>query len=92
MRMPKRPRRVKIMTKVVVDKSLLEKLHSLTQPLELCDESGCILARVTPVYDPKLYGPLEPTISEEEIQRRIKSDKWYTTEEVLNHLKNLRQE
>lgn len=50
---------------------------------------GRVLARVMPVYDPSEYGPLEPQISEEELQRREKSDKWHTTEQVLAHLKSL---
>jgi len=54
--------------RIILDNSLREKLHNLDQPLELCDETGRVLARVTPYYDPAEYGPLEPQISEEEIR------------------------
>ena len=33
--------------------------------------------------------PYVPEISEEELQRREREDKWYTTQEVLDHLENL---
>jgi hypothetical protein len=77
------------MTRVTVDSVLLSKLHNLTEPLELCDEAGHVLAKVRPVLDPALYGPLEPQVSKEELDRRSKSDKWYATAEVIEHLKKL---
>jgi len=77
------------MTRIILDRGMREKLRDLAEPLELCDEAGHVLAVVTPVYDPALYGPLEPKISEEELLRREKSDKWYTTAEVLAHLRSL---
>ncbi len=77
------------MTRIILDAAMREKLHGRTQPLELCDESGQVLARVTPLLDLSQYEPCEPEISEEELQRREKSDKWYTTEQVLAHLKSL---
>jgi hypothetical protein len=80
------------MTRIVVDAALREKLHNLTEPLELCDEAGHVLARVTPVFDPALYGPLEPQISEEELRRREQSDRWYTSAEVLAHLTRLEEQ
>jgi hypothetical protein len=77
------------MTRVILDATLREKLHNLAQPLELCNDDGRVLARVLPVYDAAEYGPLEPQISDEELQRRKRSTKWYTTEQVLAHLKGL---
>ncbi len=77
------------MTRIILDAALREKLNNLLQPMELCDEEGRVLARLTPVYDPAEYGPLEPQISEEELRRREQSHKWYTTEQVLAHLKSL---
>lgn len=78
------------MTRVILDSKLREKLCDLHQPLELCDERGCVLARLTPVYDPAEYGPLEPQVSEEELRRREQSnEKRYTTAEVLAHLEKL---
>jgi hypothetical protein len=75
------------MTRITVDAQMLEKLKNLTEPLELCNEAGHVLAKVRPVYDPALYGPLEPQISKEELDRRFKSERWYTTAEVLEHLR-----
>ncbi len=77
------------MTRIVLDPAMREKLCNLDQPLALCNEEGRVLAHLTPVYDPAEYGPLEPQISEEELRRRQQSDKWYSTEEVLAHLKSL---
>jgi hypothetical protein len=78
------------MTRIILDATLRSKLPDLSQPLELCDESGKVVARVTPVFDPSEYEPQEPPpLSEEELRRREKSDRWYTTEQVLAHLKSL---
>jgi hypothetical protein len=78
------------MTKVIVDAALLSRLLNLKEPLELCDESGRTLAKVKPAVDLSQYGPLEPQVSKEELERRARSDgPWYTTAEVLAHLKKL---
>jgi hypothetical protein len=77
------------MTKIICDAALREKLHDLVQPLELCDESGHILARVLPVGDSRL-DVLEPQISKEERQRRRSYEGGtYTTSEVLAYLESL---
>lgn len=78
------------MTRVIVDQAMLNQLHNLSQPLELCDESGRVLARVTPILDLSQYEPLEPQISEEELRRREQcKGKTYTTAEVLAYLKKM---
>lgn len=78
------------MTKIVVDDLLRQRLQDFARALELCDDSGRVLARLTPVYDPNEYGPLDPPISEEELDRRSKSnERRYTTDEVLRHLEQL---
>ena len=78
------------MTRVVLDVAIREKLHNLAQPLELCDESGQVLAHLTPVADLSRYEPLEPQVSEEELRRRSQSnEKTYTTAEVLAYLEKL---
>ena len=79
------------MTRVTLDAETRGKLLNLAEPLELCDESGRVLARVLPAYDPEEYGPLEPQISQEELKRRLQSkSKTYSTEEVLAQLERLR--
>lgn len=77
------------MTRIIVDDTLRNRLHNFTKPLELCDEAGRILARLVPQIDTSQFEPCEPTISEEELRRREQSNKWYSTTEVLAHLKRL---
>lgn len=78
------------MTKITVDAELRSKLLNLTQPLELCDESGQVLARVLLAIDPALHEGLEPRISREELLRRKQNKgKTYTTAEVLAHLTHI---
>jgi hypothetical protein len=77
-------------TRIVLDAALKSTLRNLTEPLELCDESGRVLARVTPALDLSQYEPLEPQVSDEELVRRSRSDeKTYTTAEVLAYLEKL---
>jgi len=78
------------MTKVVLDAALRSKLHNLTEPLELCDESGRVLGKVLPSVDLSQYEPWEPPISEEKLRRREQETESYTTAEVLTYLENLR--
>jgi hypothetical protein len=73
------------MTQVILDSVLRSKLYNLTQPLELCDESGRVLARLTPVPDPSQFEPVEPPLSAEELQRR-RQEPEYSTAEVLAQL------
>lgn len=80
------------MTRVIVDEVLRNKLHNLTQPLELCDESGRLVGRVFPAEDLSRYELWEPPITDEEVQQLLSSEKWYTTAEVLAHLENPRQQ
>jgi hypothetical protein len=78
------------MTRIVVDELLRSKLHNLSEPLELCDESGRVLARLTPQLDLSKYGPLLPQVSDEELDRRERAnEKRYTTAEVLAYLEKL---
>jgi hypothetical protein len=77
------------MTQVILDAPTRSKLHNLTEPLELCDESGRLLAHVVPVLDESQYERWEPPISEEELQRRRKSTEWYSTADVLAYLDTL---
>jgi hypothetical protein len=76
------------MTQIVLDAALRSKLYDLKQPLELCDESGRILARLVPVLDSSDFEPVEPQLSAEELQRR-RGEPEYSTAEVLAHLENL---
>lgn len=78
------------MTQIILDAEAIKKLHNLTQRLQLCDETGKVLAELTPVLDPNDYEPAPPPeMSTEELQRRFNSTKWHTTAEVIAHLENL---
>jgi hypothetical protein len=77
------------MTKVTIDETLRSKLHNFTEAVELCDESGRVVAQVFPVEDLSQYDCTEPPISEEELERRRNSTESYTTAEVLAYLENL---
>ena len=75
---------------VVCDAVMRKTLHDLAEPLELCDESGNVLARVLPASDRALEGSPEPQISREELDRRGASNgKTYTTAEVLAYLQRI---
>ena len=77
------------MTRVVVDAALVGKLGGLSELVELCVDSGRVLAQVVPAANTEDYDLTEPPISEEELARREASDKWFTTEEVLQRLRTL---
>jgi hypothetical protein len=78
------------MTRIVLDAAFLGKLHNLSQPLELCDETGKVRAQVVPVLDPADYEPMEPPpLSEEELQKRRSSNTGLTTRELLTQLEKL---
>jgi len=78
------------MTQVILDAGLRSKLGNLKQPLDLCDESGKILAHVTPAFNPDDWEPVPPPeLSEEELKKRENSSRWYTSEEVRRHLESL---
>jgi hypothetical protein len=67
-----------------------EALHDLAERLELCDESGNVVARILPASDGALEGSSEPQISREELDRRRASEgKTYTTAEVLAYLERI---
>jgi len=77
------------MTQITLDAAMRSKLRDLVEPLELCDETGRVVARVIPSLDPAGCN-LEPQIPQEELRRRKQSKgKTYTTEEVLAHLEKL---
>jgi hypothetical protein len=72
------------MIKIVVDPSLRNQLERLSEPAQLCDESGKVLGQFVP--RPKSGGFIEAPISREELERRKQSSVWHTTEEVVKGL------
>jgi len=78
------------LNRIVLDPEIREKLHNLTEPLELCDEAGRVLAHLTPVISSSLNETTEPRISREELLRRKQNKgKTSTTAEVLAYLETL---
>jgi hypothetical protein len=80
-----------VMIQIILDASVASKLIQVIHPVELCDPSGRVLGRFVPLIDPSEWEALSPAISEEELDRRAQSTEWYTTEEVLAHLKSLEE-
>ena len=78
------------MTRLVLDSELRQKLRNLTEPLELCDESGRVLAHLTPASRLPHSETIEPQISREELLRRKQNKgQTSTTAEVLAYLETL---
>ena len=76
-------------TKAILDPELRHRVLNLAQPLELCNDTGRILAQVIPTRDPS-ESLLEPQISAEEIRRRLAAnERTYATAEVLACLEDL---
>jgi hypothetical protein len=73
-----------------VNDTLRNLLHDLSQPLELCDESGRVVGRVFPTVDLSDYVPWEPEFNEDNLRRQEQAgEKRYTTAEVLARLEKL---
>jgi len=78
------------MIRIVLDAQMVEKLHDLREPLELCDTSGRVLARAVPVIDISQCEPVSPDITDEELQRRATStEQGLSTSELIAHLGQL---
>ena len=78
------------MTRITCDAALRERLHDLAEPLELCDESGHVLARIVPALDLELDFFRAPPINKADLRRRrMQEGKTYTTAEVLAYLASL---
>jgi hypothetical protein len=81
------------MTRVTVDAEMRKKLMDCSTPLELCDEKGYVLAKLvpsTPWTDPENWESLGPEPSEEEIEREIDAGEFYTTQELMDEIKKLK--
>jgi hypothetical protein len=82
------------MTRVTVDARLQQLLFNFTKPLELCDESGAVRAKLVPcpAEDPNEWIDLTAGISDEEIKREIESgDEGYSTEELIAAIKKMQR-
>jgi hypothetical protein len=78
------------MTQIILDANLSSRLDSLNEAAELCDPSGRVLGRFVPLIDLSEWEPLSPDVSEEELDRRAKSqERRSTTAEVLARLEKM---
>lgn len=80
------------MTQIILDADIASKLNGVFQPVELCDPSGRVLGRFVPRIDMSEWEPITPDVSEEELDRRERSEVWYSTEEVFAYLKRLEEQ
>jgi len=64
------------MGKLTLDSDLRKKLNGLTEPMEVCDDTGCTVGHFlpSPLYDELFYAALaaESPHSKEELRRRHK--------------------
>ena len=79
------------MTQITLSNAVATQLHGLTAPVALCDTSGKVLGRFIPAIDASEWEPVSPEVSEDELDRRQQGTEWYSTQEVLSHLKSLEQ-
>lgn len=78
------------MNRILMNETLRSLLHNLSQPLELCDESGRVVGRVFPALDPSAYEPWEPVFTEDELRRQEQSNEQrFSTAQVLAELEKL---
>jgi hypothetical protein len=80
------------MTQITLDAAAADKLNAIEGIVELCDPSGKVLGRFTPAFNPSEWVPISDDVSEEELDRREQSTEWYTTEQVVAHLKGLEEQ
>jgi hypothetical protein len=58
------------MTRIVIDEATRKKLGDLREALEVCDDSGRVLAYLTPAEEGSIYEELVCPTSDEELDRR----------------------
>ncbi len=68
------------MTRLILDTDLRQKLRNLTEPLELCDESGQVLAHLTPAIRLPHSETTKPLIGRDELLRRKQARKGHTAQ------------
>ncbi|MEM8946201.1 MAG: hypothetical protein AAGD11_13595 [Planctomycetota bacterium] len=78
------------MIRITVDEAQKQQLLNSEGEVELCDESGRVIAKATPLplesIDPQ---SIFSDLTDEEIERRANGPgPWYSTEEVKEFLKN----
>jgi hypothetical protein len=73
------------MTKITVPNEIGRQLAGVQSSVRVCDEAGHTIGLFTRTSNLTL----EPTVSDEELDRRAKEEPLYRTSEVLAHLRSL---
>ncbi len=74
------------MNRITIDDVIRSRLGDLRLPSESQDESGRVLAYLTPAVDPATYAEIDPQISEDELDRREKGSRGKPLAEILSDL------
>lgn len=75
------------MTQIMLDATAVSRLCRVKEPVQICDPDGHVIGQFIPIIDTSEWQPASPDVSEDELERRSKSnEKRYTTAEVLAHL------
>jgi len=77
------------MTRVTIDEATRTKLGDRREPLEVCDDTGRILAYVTPAHERSIYEQLVCPTSDEELDRRERAGGGRTLVEIWADLERL---
>jgi hypothetical protein len=75
------------MTSIVIDESLTKQLRDVHEPCVLLDSAGNKLGFFRPEIDRSLYEGLEPSVSDEELDRRSREGGGRTLAEIMADLK-----
>ena len=79
------------MTTIVVDADLRAKLLAAGQAIEFRDEAGNLVRRFVAIANGSPSTPEDIEPSEEELDRREREERRYTSEQVLDRLRGLRK-
>ena len=74
------------MDQIVVDDSFTRQLLGANVPCIVLDSAGKRLGYFTPEVDPALYHGIEPSVSNEELNRRERAGGGRALSEILNDL------
>ncbi len=80
------------MTRVTIDANVQKLFLNFTKPLELCDESGAVRAKLVPCLTEDLgeWIDLTADISDEQIRREIELGETRGTGELIADIKKTR--
>lgn len=73
------------MTSVTIDDKTLQRLRSVSDAVQLCDDAGRVIGYFRPACGAQGY-PEPPTLPPEELQRRLAAPDGRTISEILTDL------